>query len=74
MIERRLFIPEKANEIFEIENSSIFCLIGDFDNGKIYHDISNGNHDMYYVEHDLMDEEERAIYDTLCNTEGVEML
>lgn len=73
MIERRFLIPEEADIIFDIENSSSFYLIGDFDNGKIYHDILSGNHDLYYVDHDLMDEKECERYNELCNVEESDM-
>lgn len=62
MIERRFFIPDTAKDIFEIENSSRFCLIGDFDGGKIYNDTLSESHDLYYVEHELMSEHEMSKY------------
>lgn len=62
MLERRFFIPEKAYDIHKIENDSCFHLIGDFDNGNIYTDILSENHDLYYVEHDLMSDEEKDKY------------
>lgn len=65
MIERRFFIPEKANDIFEIEYSGRFYFIGDFDNGKIYHDLSSKNHDLYYVEHGLMNADELEKYNEI---------
>ena len=62
MTKRKFFIPDTAKDIFEIENSSRFYLLGDFDGGKIYHDILSKNHDLYYVEHGLMSDEELEKY------------
>lgn len=62
MTERRFFIPDTAKEIFEIEFSSRFFFIGDFNNGKVYHDTLSVNHDLYYVEHGLMNKEEMEKY------------
>lgn len=62
MLERRFFIPETAMDIFEVENSSNFCFIGKFDNGKIYHDITSENNDLYYIEHELMNKQEKEKY------------
>lgn len=69
MIERRFFIPETAKDIFEIEFSSRFFLIGDFDNGKIYHDTLSEDHDLYYVEHGPMSNEELEKYLELISCE-----
>lgn len=62
MTERRFFIPDTAKDIFEIENSSRFYFIGDFDGGKIYHDTLSENHDLYYVEYNLMSNNEMEKY------------
>ncbi|MCI8378575.1 MAG: hypothetical protein HFH72_08655 [Lachnospiraceae bacterium] len=70
MTERRFFIPDTAKDIFEIENSSRFCFIGDFDGGKIYHDTLSENHDLYYVEHALMSKKEMEKYKEMVNCEG----
>jgi len=69
MTERRFFIPDTAKDIFEIENSSRFYLIGDFDGGKIYHDTLSENHDLYYVEHKLMSKNEMSKYHEIGDRE-----
>ena len=78
MTERRFFIPDTAKDIFEIENSSRFYCVGDFEGGKIYHDALSENHDfeggkiyhdalsenhdLYYVGHSLMSANEMEKY------------
>ena len=58
MTERRFFIPDTAKDIFEIENSSRFYCVGDFEGGKIYHDALSENHDFEggKIYHDALSE------------------
>lgn len=59
---KKIFISDTAKDIFEIENSSRFYCVGDFEGGKIYHDTLSENHDLYYVEHSLMSANEMEKY------------
>lgn len=56
-VQRRFFIATTADEWIDVVHSC--ALVGDFDDGQVYHDYASPEHDLWYLDENELDSVEK---------------